>query len=314
MNNPQPDRGTAPPKQHRLSLAQETREILYAHHLRPRQQLGQNFLIDREVLESVVAAAELLRGQQVLEVGAGIGTLTLALAEAGADVTAVELDPALARIATHRAASLENVRVREANILHTDVSTLVDVGRDYAVVANIPYYITAPILRHFLERVARPRAMILMVQREVGERLAARPGKMSALTVFAQVYATVELVRVVSASSFMPPPEVASAIIRLRLHESPPVPYAELPYFFTVVKAGFSAKRKMLHNALDHGLPNSTGVIEVALDEAGIERTRRAETLSLREWRTLAMALRLDADNVPKHARIDAAAAQGGQA
>lgn len=312
MNTPRSVRESWPPNKHRLSLAQETRDIMHVYHVRPRQQLGQNFLIDREALESVVTAAELSHGQQVLEVGAGIGTLTLALADAGADVVALELDSALARIAADRSATYRNVRVHEGNVLHTDLPSLVDVERPYSVVANIPYYITAPILRHFLEGAPKPRALVLMVQREVGERLAAGPGKMSALTVFAQSYATVEVVRLVPASSFMPPPEVASAIIRLRLHESPPVPEPELPYLFEVVKAGFSAKRKMLHNSLDRGLPNSNEVIDVALDTARIARTRRAESLSLQEWHALATALRSDAANVPKHARIENTDRQSG--
>jgi 16S rRNA (adenine1518-N6/adenine1519-N6)-dimethyltransferase len=147
--------------------------------------------------------------------------------------------------------------------------------------------------------------MVLMVQREVGERLAAGPGKMSALSVFAQAYAAVEIVRLVPPTSFMPPPDVASVIIRLRLHEDPPIPAAELPYVFTVVKAGFSAKRKMIHNSLDHGLPNAGEVIDAALETAGIARTRRAETLSLQDWRRLANELRLDEQNVPRRARTD---------
>ena len=305
MNIPRPVQASVSLRQHHLSLAQETREILRANHVRPRQQLGQNFLVDREALASVVMAADLTGGQQVLEIGPGIGTLTLALAESGANVVALELDAMMARIATERSAAYDNVRVCEGNILHTDVAALLDVRKPYSVVANIPYYITGPILRHFLEGEAKPRTMVLMVQREVGERLAAGPGRMSALTVFAQAYATVEIVRLVPATSFMPPPDVASAIIRLRLHPVPPVPMPELPYLFAVVKAGFSAKRKMLHNSLDNGLPNSSAVIDLALDQAGIERTRRAESLSLLEWRKLATALRLDAANVPKHARID---------
>lgn len=308
MNIPRPLRASAPAKVHRVSLAQETLDVLRAYHVRPRQQLGQNFLIDREALESVVLAADLALSQQVLEIGAGIGTLTRALGDTGADVVGIELDSVLARIASERTAEYSNVRICEGNVLHSELSSLLDTGKDYCVVANIPYYITAPILRHFLESDAKPRAMVLMVQREVGERLAAGPGRMSALTVFAQAYAAVEVVRLVPPTSFMPPPEVASAIIRLRLHESPPVPMLELPYVFTVVKAGFSAKRKMLHNALDHGLPNASTVIDLALRGAGIERTRRAETLSLQEWRMLAAALRHDAPNVPKHARIESAA------
>jgi 16S rRNA (adenine1518-N6/adenine1519-N6)-dimethyltransferase len=142
-----------------------------------------------------------------------------------------------------------------------------------------------------------------MVQREVGERLAAVPGKMSALSVFAQVYAGVEVIRHVPATSFLPAPDVDSSIVRLTAHQAPPVPSEELPYLFSVVKAGFGAKRKMIHNALDRGLPNSSAVIDTALAEVGVERTRRAETLSIAEWRALALAMRKDVENVPKALR-----------
>jgi 16S rRNA (adenine1518-N6/adenine1519-N6)-dimethyltransferase len=269
----------------------------------PREQLGQNFLVDSEALDTVVRAASLEAGQQVLEVGPGLGTLTLALAATGASVIALELDPGLARIAAARTAGLVNVRIHEGNVLHTDLTSLLDPSAPLAVVANIPYYITAPILRLFLEGPLRPRTLVLMVQREVGERLAARPGKMSALSVFSQVYATVEIVRQVPPTSFLPPPEVASSIVRLQVHETPPVPNPELPYLFKVVKAGFGAKRKMLHNALDRGLPNSGAFIDHALEQAGIERTRRAETLSIGDWRALALAMREDPDHLPKSAR-----------
>jgi 16S rRNA (adenine1518-N6/adenine1519-N6)-dimethyltransferase len=285
------------------NLAQETRTILRTNHVRPREQLGQNFLIDYDALQSVVAAAGLLPGMQVLEIGPGIGTLTLALAETDADVVALELDATMARISAARTVDHANVRIREGNVLHADLADILDVSRDFKVVANIPYYITAPILRLFLEGPYRPSTLVLMVQREVGERLAAKPGKMSALSVFAQVYARVEVMRQVPATSFLPPPDVASAILRLRVHENPPVPVDELSYLFTVVKAGFGAKRKMIHNSLDRGLPNPGTVIDDALLAAGIERTRRAETLSLPEWRTLAKALRRDVDNLPKSAR-----------
>jgi 16S rRNA (adenine1518-N6/adenine1519-N6)-dimethyltransferase len=297
--------GTARPSR---GLAQETRDILRFYHVRPRQQLGQNFLIDEEALRSVVQAANLGPDSQVLEIGPGIGSLTLALAETGATVSALELDAAMAAIATARTEGWDNVRVSEGNVLHADLSTLIDVQRGFSVVANIPYYITAPILRLFLEGPARPRSLVLMVQSEVGDRLAAPPGKMSALSVFAQVYASVEVLRRVPPSSFLPPPEVASAVIRLVVHEQPPVPAAELPYLFAVVKAGFSAKRKMLHNSLDHALPNAGAVIQQALERAEIAGTRRAESLSIPEWRLLARMLAEDRANVPRRARVSAEA------
>ena len=289
------------PKPRQLNLAEETRAVLRAYNVRPKDQLGQNFLIDREALDSVVRAAELRPGDQVLEIGPGIGTLTMALAETGAAITSVELDAAMVQISAARTALLPNVRIREGNVLHADLSTLLDTRKRFAVVANIPYYITGPILRLFLEGPHRPSGLILMVQREVGERLAAVPGEMSALSVFAQVHAKIEIVRVVPASSFLPAPKVDSVILRLRLRPDPPVPPPDQPFLFRVVKAGFGSKRKMIHNSLDLGLPNRGEVIDAALQSAGVDRMRRAETLSIPEWKALAEALRADPEHQPRH-------------
>ncbi len=274
------------------------------YRVRTNDQLGQNFLIDREALDFIVRAADPAPGSQVLEIGPGIGTLTLALAQTGAQIHALELDAEMARISADRTAGLENVTIHEGNVLHTDLAEILEVRKPFMVVANIPYYITAPILRLFLEGPYQPTALILMVQKEVGERLAALPGEMSALTVFAQVLARIEILRRVPPSSFMPSPEVDSAIVRLRVHDTPVVPRADHPFLFRVVKAGFSAKRKMIHNSLNRGLPNSGEVIEAALSAAGVDRSRRAETLSVQEWRALSLALRTDHEHTPKDQRL----------
>jgi 16S rRNA (adenine1518-N6/adenine1519-N6)-dimethyltransferase len=287
-----------------MSLAAETRAILRAHRVRPRDQLGQNFLIDREALASVVKAADLGPGDQVLEVGPGIGTLTLALAASGASVRAVELDESLAEICKVRVAFLDNVQVYTGNVLHMDLGQVLDVKRPFEVVANIPYYITAPILRLFLEGSYLPGALVMMVQWEVAQRLAAQPGNMSALSVFTQVQASVEIIRRVPATSFLPPPAVDSAIVRLRRRDQPDVPPGEQAYFFRVVRAGFSARRKMLHNALDAALPNAGAAIDAALEAAGIARTRRAETLSIAEWLALSRVLRQDSAHLPRSERL----------
>ena len=286
------------------SLAEETRAVLRAYRVRAKDQLGQNFLIDREALEFIVHAASLGPRDQVLEIGPGIGTLTLDLARTCAQVHALELDAEMARISAERTALFNNVQVHEGNVLHTDLGEVLDVRLPFTVVANIPYYITAPILRLFLEGPYQPTSLLLMVQKEVGERLAARPGEMSALSVFAKVLACVEVLRTVPASSFLPPPEVDSAVIRLRLHERPLVPRGDRPFLFRVVKAGFSAKRKMIHNSLNHALPNAGAVIDAALATAGIDRARRAETLSIEEWQSLSRALRTDHAHTPKEQRL----------
>jgi 16S rRNA (adenine1518-N6/adenine1519-N6)-dimethyltransferase len=274
------------------SLAVETRSILRAHGLHPKKTLGQNFLIDREALQSVVSAAEVRPGDVVLEIGPGVGTLTTELDDRGAQVLAVELDERLADVLAERTAYGRHVRVVCGNALHLDLAPLLPAGEPFKLVANIPYYITAPILRHFLEGPRRPALIVLMVQKEVAERLAAQPGNMSLLGVMAQFYARVEIVRVVPASSFLPAPQVDSAIVRLRRHEMPPVTVDNVDRFFKVVKAGFGEKRKQLHNALVRGLAHIPATqIDAALEQAGIDRTRRAETLNLEEWGRLYQAL-----------------------
>ena len=279
------------------SLAVETRDLLRAHGLHPRKSLGQNFLIDREALDSVVRAAALCPGELVLEIGPGVGTLTAALAASGAEVAAVELDESLARVLAARMVARPNVRVVHGNALHMDLAPVLGTNAPFKLVANIPYYITAPLLRHFLEGPCRPTRLVLMVQKEVAERLAAPAGRLSILGVTAQFYARIELLRVVPASSFMPPPQVDSAIVRLRPWGADgagasPVTVDDPARFFRVVKAGFGEKRKQLHNALTHGLAHiPAAAIDVALAEAGIDRTRRAESLSLPEWGTLYRAI-----------------------
>jgi 16S rRNA (adenine1518-N6/adenine1519-N6)-dimethyltransferase len=231
-------------------------------------------------------------GDVVLEIGPGVGTLTTELADQGAEVVAVELDERLADVLAERTARGRHVRVVRGNALHLDLAPLLPAGEHFKLVANIPYYITAPILRHFLEGPRRPALIVLMVQKEVAERLAAQPGNMSLLGVMAQFYARVEIVRVVPASSFLPAPQVDSAIVRLRRHEMPPVTVDNVDRFFKVVKAGFGEKRKQLHNALVRGLAHIPATqIDAALEQAGIDRTRRAETLNLEEWGRLYQAL-----------------------
>ena len=290
----------APAPSRALTLAEETRKVMRIYHVSPKEQLGQHFLVDQEALQSITRVAALKAGDQVLEIGPGIGVLTRALAQTGAAVRAVELDAAMYRIASARTQHLPNVVVQEGNILHCDLATIIDPNQPFSVVANIPYYITAPILRLFLEGRHRPSSLLLMVQREVGERLAALPGKMSILAVFTQIHADVKVMRQVPPSSFLPAPKVASAVVHISVRPEPLVPVEEQEYLFRVVRAGFGSKRKMLHNALDHGLPNSGAVIDAALSAAGIQRDRRAETVSIEEWRSLAGALREDSQHQPK--------------
>jgi 16S rRNA (adenine1518-N6/adenine1519-N6)-dimethyltransferase len=259
--------------------------LLRAHGLHPKKGLGQNFLTDPVALGRIVSAADLLPGDIVVEVGAGVGTLTRLLAEQAARVVAVELDGRLVEILRENLADLTNVQ-----ITHGDILELSDFGFShlgYKVVGNLPYYITSAVLRHFLEREPRPQVMVVTVQREVAERIVAGPGEMSLLAVSVQFYGQPRIVARIKAGAFFPRPQVDSAVMRVDIGEQPAVKLAEgidEADFFRAVRAGFGQKRKMLRNSLSAGLGLSPVVVEAALRQSGVDPRRRAETLSLQEW------------------------------
>ena len=257
---------------------------------RPRKELGQHFLVDAGALQRIVTAAELNPGDAVLEIGPGTGELTAALLDGGARVAAVELDERLSIRLRARFAGVQSLHVISANVLDHDPLELLAEARlapPYVVVANIPYYITAPILRHFLENPVQPRQLVLMVQREVAESLAAKPGSMSLLAVSVQFFATAEVLFRLGPASFYPPPKVDSAVVRIQVADTPRVNVAFREEFFDVVRAGFRQPRKQLHNALSQGLWLPPGEAEPLLREAGIDPLRRAQTLSLDEWKSV---------------------------
>jgi 16S rRNA (adenine1518-N6/adenine1519-N6)-dimethyltransferase len=257
-----------------------------------KKSLGQHFLVDQEVLNRIVAAAELTPSDVVLEIGAGNGVLTRRLAQTAGRVIAVELDNRLIASLRQEFADAAHVTIVHGDILELDLSQLLaGVGTVYKVVANIPYYITGPILRHLLEASTPPTLAVLLVQKEVAERICARPGDMSILAVSVQFYASPRLITNVPAGAFHPSPKVDSAVLRLDLHTEPAVPDLPSEFFFRVVRAGFGQKRKQLHNSLASGLVLPKQVINAALVTADLTPTRRAETLSLTEWAALCRAL-----------------------
>jgi 16S rRNA (adenine1518-N6/adenine1519-N6)-dimethyltransferase len=271
-------------------MLQETKRLLRRHGLQARKSLGQHFLVDPDVLECVMGAAELTAADTVVEIGPGLGVLTERLVHAAGRVLAVELDDGLAAALAERLASFDNATVVNDNILGVDLAGLLG-GRNgppaYKVVANLPYYVTSPVLRHFLEAPPRPVRMVLMVQREVADRIAARPGRMSLLSVSVQLYGDPEVVRVVPSASFHPPPEVDSAVLRIDVLPEPRVVVRDEAAFFDVVRAGFSASRKQLANSLAQGLDTPKAEVLLLLAAAGIGASRRAESLSLEEWADL---------------------------
>lgn len=254
---------------------------------RAKRSLGQNFLVDRRVLARIVDAAELSPTDQVLEIGPGRGILTERLADVAGRVTAVELDDVLAARLSARFADRSNVCVVPGDASTVDVGELLDTSSGYKLVANLPYYAATPIVRRFLEMDDGPHLMVVMVQREVARSMTAAPGKMSLLSVATQLYGRPRIIASVPPRAFRPAPKVTSAVVRIDVYERPALELSSEREFFRLVRAGFSARRKQLRNALSQGLDVPAAEVERLLSRAGIDPKRRAETLSLAEWGVL---------------------------
>ena len=275
--------------------------VLRKWNLRPDKALGQNFLVDDAVLQRIADAAEPTPQDVVLEIGAGTGALTQHLARRAGRVVAIELDQALIPVLESELAGFDNVTVVQGDILELDPVRLVeDAGREldaprvrYKVVGNLPYYITSAIIRHLLEAERRPELMIITVQYEVAKRIVAEPGDMSVLAVSVRFYGDAELLFRIKSGSFYPAPAVDSGVVRVDVHDAPPLPDEETDAFFQVVRAGFSQRRKQLHNALSAGLGERISKDEAAsrLEGAGVDHRRRAQTLTVEEWIAVTRAL-----------------------
>ena len=254
------------------------------------KKLGQNFLIKRGIVDEIVRAAELTPGEPVLEVGPGIGTLTQGLAQSGADVTAIELDRRLLEVLDTTLASYDNVRIVHGDVLKLDVPTIMN-HKPFKVVANLPYYITTPIIMSLLESKLPIERLVVMVQKEVALRMVAQPGTKDygALSVAVQYYTEPDIVLDVPPKSFLPAPAVTSSVIRCVLRDKPPVDVIDEKLFFRVVKAGFAQRRKTFSNTM-----KTTGLtrdrIEELLAKANIDGQRRGETFTLQEFADVANA------------------------
>lgn len=268
---------------------------LHRAGLRLKKSLGQNFLMDEAALARIALAAGATPADTVLEIGAGIGNLTRHLAASGAQIVAVEIDECLLTLLEETVGGLANVRVVPGDILSLRLDRLIEIagsGR-YIAVGNLPYYITSAVIERLLESDPRPQTIVLTLQWEVAERICAGPGRMSLLAVSVQYFGRPEILDRLPAGSFVPMPEVDSAVLRIAVHGSVPAP-SERRAFFRVVKAGFSQRRKQLVNALAGGMGSPREVVKAALAAAAIDATRRAETLTLDEWRVLSRELRHD--------------------
>lgn len=263
--------------------------LLREYGLQPKKSLGQNFLVDPNGLDKVMLAAGVGPKDTVLEIGAGLGSLTVLLAQAARQVVALEIDRGLLPPLTKVTSAYKNVRIVEGDVLKLPLEELVP-GEGYLVVANIPYYISSAIIRRLLEAETRPTRMVLTVQQEVAERICSKDGKLSLLALSVQVFGAPKIEARIPSGCFFPAPDVDSAVLSIALYPQPLIALDALDDFFRLAHAGFSQKRKTLRNALSAGLGLPASETEKLLATAEIDPQRRAETLSITEWGQLTAA------------------------
>ncbi len=282
-----------------MSKLEELKSLLKSKNLWAKKGLGQNFLVDEKALESIVSSADLQKTDHVIEVGPGTGYLTEKLLQKAGHVTSVELDKQMCEILKERFGEDEKFTLVNEDILDSDVisearrrgSASAPSGvHTYKVVANIPYYITSPLLKKFLQSKTPPTLMVFLVQKEVAQKVTGKTGK-SLITIETQLFGKPEIVDIVPASSFYPAPKVDSAILKIEVYPKPLVPADKLKDFLRVVKFGFSQKRKKLSNTLAAGLHVSNSQMSEILKKADIDPNFRAEHLEIGDWERLAKLL-----------------------
>jgi 16S rRNA (adenine1518-N6/adenine1519-N6)-dimethyltransferase len=277
-----------------------TKEILNKYGFSFKKSLGQNFLIDPNILRNIVSHANLTENSGAIEVGPGIGALTEHLARAAKKVVSFEIDQRLLPVLEDTLSPYENVKIVHSDILKADVAQVIEEEmpdiEDIMVVANLPYYVTTPILMKLLNDRLPIRGFVVMMQKEVADRITAKPGtkEYGSLSIAIQYYVSAEIAMVVPKTVFMPQPNVDSAVIRLIKHNEPPVKVINEDFLFEVTRTSFAQRRKTILNNLQSGLPSGKEkkqLIVEALEKSGIEPTRRGETLSIQEFGKLADAL-----------------------
>ena len=280
-----------------LGNPKNTIEVLQKYGFVFQKRFGQNFLIDTHVLEKIIRASEITKDDFVLEIGPGIGTMTQYLAEAAGQVAAVEIDNALIPILKDTLKEWDNVTVIHGDILKTDIQKLArekNQGRPVKIVANLPYYITTPIIMGLFESHVPVESITVMVQKEVADRMQTGPGSKDygALSLAVQYYARPEIVANVPPNCFMPRPKVGSAVICLRKHEAPPVQVEDEKLMFRLIRASFNQRRKTLVNSLKNSaeLPYSKDQIEKCMEKCGFSMTVRGEALTLEQFAGLSNA------------------------
>ncbi len=290
-----------------MSKLDELKTLLKKYNLWAKKRLGQNFLVDEKVFDRIIEASDLKPSDNVIEVGPGTGFLTERLIEKVGHVTAVEKDADMIRIlkkkfafgseAQARRENYENLKIIQSDILKFNpCRRAIDCapsGDGYKVIANIPYYITSPLLKHFLQSDNCPNLMVLLVQKEVAEKICGLSGK-SLITIETQLFGKPEIIATVPSSAFYPAPKVESAILRIDVFKKPLVPKKQLSDFLRVVKFGFSQKRKKLNNSLAAGLHIKPSEMADLLKQADIDPDLRAEHLGIEEWKRLATLSRVE--------------------
>ncbi|MBO4901821.1 MAG: 16S rRNA (adenine(1518)-N(6)/adenine(1519)-N(6))-dimethyltransferase RsmA [Lachnospiraceae bacterium] len=281
-----------------LVKPQETLDILRRHQFSVQKKYGQNFLIDAHVLDKILDAADIQADDFVLEIGPGIGTMTQGLCRRAREVVAIEIDKELIPILKETLSAYDNVSVINADVLKTDLRGLIsekNAGKPVKVVANLPYYITTPIIMNLLEEQLPLHSITIMVQKEVAERMQIGPGtkEYGALSLAVQYYAKPEIVANVPANCFTPRPKVGSAVIRLTLHDKPPVDAKDASHMFRLIRASFNQRRKTLVNGLYNApdLHYDKEQIAEVLKDMGLSEDVRGETLTLEQFAGLSNRL-----------------------
>lgn len=269
-----------------MNLVQKIKTELGELGIKPQKGLGQNFLVNEGIYRKIIDAVETGRGETIIEIGPGLGTLTEYLSETGANIIAIEKDRYLVKYLQKKFANQKNVRIVEYDILKFQPANYKLETGNYKLVGNIPYYITSHLLKIIFEKWPRPKSIVLMIQKEVAQRIVAKPPQMSLLAVSVRYYAEPKIISYVSKGSFYPAPKVDSAVVKL-------VPYSVTDSasfqkrFFEIVKIGFAGKRKQLANNFSSGLKLPRNETDAKLLSLGVDPKRRAETLSIEEWRKI---------------------------
>jgi 16S rRNA (adenine1518-N6/adenine1519-N6)-dimethyltransferase len=286
-----------------LTSPTQLKDLLRRHNLRPKKRFGQNFLVDRNIIDKIVDAMEISEGDSVLEIGPGVGTLTLALADRGANVVAVELDRDMVEVLHEVAGSYPNIKIVSQDFVRIDLCAFLTEqfgDRPVKAVGNLPYNITTPIITALFSAGSRLERIVMMIQKEVAERIDSKPGcrAYGSMSVFVQYHAETEIIADVPPTVFVPSPEVASAVVRLIPRLSPPVDIPSEQLFFDVVHSAFGRRRKTLLNSLAECPPLSLGkdAVQRVLGRAEIDSMRRAETLSLEEFARIARSVAAEAE------------------